>query len=185
MFITEQDHAILSRFLNGAPMPSPLLGNVNMTDTDTTVISAPDGAFLQLYTDPVFEEVAYHVVSADRRCYRWKHARKAPSNILEHHALFPRNGQGNVKCHTFGVDSTMADHDLGFGGNHGHGSFGCPEGFKAVGKTCIAFPIQRENYFTEIASVCKFHHEDSVPYYPTDHVQNAVMRGALKLTVRL
>ena len=76
---------------------------------------------------------------------------------------------------------SLAASNLGFGGEFGLLSPQCPNGFTAVGRACINFPVQAATAHADMDSVCKQSFgEKSVPYTPTDHIQNAIVQSLLR-----
>ena len=57
----------------------------------------------------------------------------------------------------------------------------CPDGYSAIGRSCIHFPIQAAAPNDDMDSVCKQSFgQRSIPYYPVDQIQNAVFQVFLR-----
>ena len=95
-----------------------------------------------------------------------------------------RNGHAAVQCNSFsaGFDShgLLAGQRLKHGGADGVGSFGCPNQFVGVGHMCFLFPIKEPASHNEMAGGCG---TGAIPYAPISLVQNAVVKGLIKVTV--
>ena len=97
---------------------------------------------------------------------------------------FIRNGHAAVQCNSFsaGFDShgVLAGQRLKHGGADGVGSFGCPNQFVGVGHMCFLFPVKEPASHNEMAGGCGI---GAIPYAPISLVQNAVVKGLIKVTV--
>ena len=97
---------------------------------------------------------------------------------------FIRNGHAAVQCNSFsaGFDShgILAGQRLKHGGADGVGSFGCPNQFVGVGHMCFLFPVKEPASHNEMAGGCGI---GAIPYAPISLVQNAVVKGLIKVTV--
>ena len=95
-----------------------------------------------------------------------------------------RNGHAAVQCNSFsaGFDShgLLAGQRLKHGGTDGVGSFGCPNQFVGVGHMCFLFPVKEPASHNEMAGGCG---TGAIPYAPISLVQNAVVKGLVKVTV--
>ena len=75
----------------------------------------------------------------------------------------------------------FASRNIGFGGASGRLSPDCPDGYSAIGRLCIKFPIQAASPNDEMDNICKQSFGDrSVPYSPVDQIQNAVFQVFLR-----
>ena len=71
---------------------------------------------------------------------------------------------------------------MGFGGKDGIGSMKCPSGYATVGLTCVGMAIQQPDVFENMFEICQNNFDkNSIPYRPTDQLQNVVFRGYLSL----
>ena len=95
-----------------------------------------------------------------------------------------RNGHAAVQCNSFsaGFDShgLLKGQRLKHGGTDGVGSFGCPNQFVGVGHMCFLFPVKEPASHNEMAGGCGI---GAIPYAPISLVQNAVIKGLVKVTV--
>ena len=82
----------------------------------------------------------------------------------------------------FNCIDTSCGQPVKYGGMDGKGSRGCPGGFVGVGTLCFKFPIQEPAVHSDMAETCK--NLDAIPYAPINLVQNVVLKGLAKITVR-
>jgi len=95
-----------------------------------------------------------------------------------------------VRCNTIDGFFDPSQAKVGFGGNTGLESNGCPSGYFGVGKQCIYFPnsaippTSGPSIYSDSILACSSHNND-ILYSPIDVVQNTVIKSVLQIWVKI
>ena len=103
--------------------------------------------------------------------------------LLTFHFL-SRNGQGNIKCITFGAkhSPSSAPYEDGYGGKDGIGALGCTSQYKGIGHQCIAIPPEPELQQSKAAIDCI--EKGGTLFNPIEKLQNQIVGAMMEEQVR-
>ena len=103
--------------------------------------------------------------------------------LLTFHFL-SRNGQGNIKCITFGAkhSPSSAPYEDGYGGKDGIGALGCTSQYKGIGHQCIAIPPEPELQQSKAAIDCI--EKGGTLFNPIGKLQNQIVGAMMEEQVQ-